>query len=640
MRASLDVTLRQFIALQGFEHTTRAISKFLGPPPNLLLSEACERGSVATLEWIWTASCTTVKARTPGWSLTNYLRADPHYYRWQFAKSLYAAAERGDLEIVEWLFAHFSGCEAPLEVVRIAERRGNVRVLRFLWAHRSREQKEAAQTERLPRSSAGIASDCTVQFGFMRYNYDAEYWGEMAITKAVGNGQLARYLDDRLEPFWYDRLTAITEALRLGAFELAERLIPSGISILQYATDCPRPEVIAQSLGEGFLQWDEERAATAFSNLAESGSCGLMQQILQLHSPLRQDLSCWRSTWREAFKAACSGGNLCVLTWLMEHSLGEEVCAEMKQKTPDGRLSCNAATEMFHAAATKNHVEVMQCLYEKGITCLGPFTKRVAIDEGQLDSVKWLVDHGVIQDQRTFTWAINHAAQHGRLDILQLFQVLDEPGGYEAAGLKRRRTGEAFSLWGGERDTFYWAASGGHVAVLEWLQANHPAECEADAMDAAASGGHLDAVKWLDANRTEGCTIDALYRAADNSHFEVVKWLYGNRPESRTREAIISAFRRGHFRIAYWLHIKFPGYKLSQHSVDKRLFCASCFHGKPMEALLFLRAIYPSIFTESFLKETREDCTSARQPNLFTATLVLRWLDEHYPSATSTEDTY
>jgi hypothetical protein len=309
------------------------------------------------------------------------------------------------------------------------------------------------------------------------------------------------------------------------------------------------------------------------------------------------------------------------------------VCAEMKQKTPDERLSCNAATEMFHAAATKNHVEVMQCLYEKGITCLGPFTKRVAIDEGQLDSVKWLVDHGVIQDQRTFTWAINHAAQHGRLDILQLFQVLDEPGGYEAAGLKRRRTGEAFSLWGGERDTFYWAASGGHVAVLEWLQANHPAECEADAMDAAASGGHLDAVKWLDANRTEGCTIDALYRAADNSHFEVVKWLYGNRPESRTREAIISAFRRGHFRIAYWLHFKFPDFKLSQDSVDvdKRLLCC-CFHGKPLEALLFLRAIYPSVFTERFVKQTREDCTEKRGEDGLPVTLVQRWLDDNYPS--------
>jgi len=124
MFASLDVTLRRFPALESYEHTTRAISRFLGVPPNLLLSEACEHGSIATLEWIWAASCTTVEGRTPGWSLTNYLRSDPHYYRWQFAKSLYAAAERGDLEIVEWLFAHFSGCEAPVGVVMLLRGEG------------------------------------------------------------------------------------------------------------------------------------------------------------------------------------------------------------------------------------------------------------------------------------------------------------------------------------------------------------------------------------------------------------------------------------------------------------------------------------------------------------------------------------
>jgi hypothetical protein len=163
MLALLDITLRRFPALESFERSTRAISRLLGPPPNLLLSEACERGSVATLEWIWTASCTTGEARTPGWSLTNYMRSDRHYYRWQFAKSLYAAAERGDLAIVEWLFAHFSGCEGPAEVVAVAARQGNPRFLRFLWARRSSSQREVAQDERLPRGDADVASDCTVQ---------------------------------------------------------------------------------------------------------------------------------------------------------------------------------------------------------------------------------------------------------------------------------------------------------------------------------------------------------------------------------------------------------------------------------------------------------------------------------------------
>jgi hypothetical protein len=388
MLASLDVTLRRFPALESFEHTTRAISKFLGVPPNLLLSEACEHGSIATLEWIWAASCTTVEARTPEWSLTNYLRSDPHYYRWQFAKSLYAAAERGDLEIVEWLFAHFSGCKAPVEVVNVAAWRGNLRVLRFLWAHRSREQKEAAQTPRIvARGDAADASDCTVQFGVKRDDDAVEYWGEMVIAKAVENGQLARCLDDGMNIVWYDRVTAIKEALRRGAFELAERLVPSGTSILHYATDCAQPEVISRLLNEGYLQWDEERAATAFKNLAESGGCDVMQQVFQLHSPLREDHSRWKAGWCEALKAACSGGNLCVLKWLMQHPLGGEVYEEMKQKA----LDINFPMALFRDAATKGHVDVMEVLYEESMTNLGTYTIRECIRQGRLDSVKWTI---------------------------------------------------------------------------------------------------------------------------------------------------------------------------------------------------------------------------------------------------------
>jgi hypothetical protein len=43
---------------------------------------------------------------------------------------------------------------------------------------------------------------------------------------------------------------------------------------------------------------------------------------------------------------------------------------------------------------------VIQCLYEKGIASLKAFTKRDVIQNGQWNSVKWLVDHGVIQDQQ------------------------------------------------------------------------------------------------------------------------------------------------------------------------------------------------------------------------------------------------
>jgi hypothetical protein len=44
-----------------------------------LLSEA---STLALLDSIWDASCTRAEDRRPGWSLTNYRRFDPLYYRW------------------------------------------------------------------------------------------------------------------------------------------------------------------------------------------------------------------------------------------------------------------------------------------------------------------------------------------------------------------------------------------------------------------------------------------------------------------------------------------------------------------------------------------------------------------------------
>jgi hypothetical protein len=84
---------RHYPAVGSFERSTRSLSSFLFPLPSLLLSEASTRGDIALLDLIWT---TKAEDRRPGWSLTNYLRSDPQYHRWQFAKSL-QAAEAGDL---------------------------------------------------------------------------------------------------------------------------------------------------------------------------------------------------------------------------------------------------------------------------------------------------------------------------------------------------------------------------------------------------------------------------------------------------------------------------------------------------------------------------------------------------------------
>ncbi|ETM99943.1 hypothetical protein PPTG_18530 [Phytophthora nicotianae INRA-310] len=604
MLTYVDFVLRRYPELESFEHSSRTISQFLGPPPSLSLTEVCSVGTTAMLDWIWSASCVQIEDRTQGWSLTNYLRSDPHYYRWVFVKSLSAAAERGDLAIVKWLFAHFSNCEAPVDVAIAAGRQGHLRVLRFLWEYRSGRFTVFTENDSV------VAGKCTVQFD---EGWDGHCWGvpvgphggPTVISKAIENGELVQCLEEGMVLHSYDRKLAIKHALQLGDMDLAMRLLPPGKSIAQYAADDARPEMIQIMFDSGKLQWDEERSATAFGNLGTHGNLELMQQIFQLHSPLQKDHQSWEYAWSKALKGARSNGDLRVLQWLMQCPVRSD---------ENGELPRCQQKVLFYNAANKGHVREMQYLCDQGLV-IDKFD-RYTIGALPMDSLKWIAENDMISDQHAFSCAIAKAALHGRLDILQLFQTLDTPGGYEAVGLKRRRTGKAFSLWG---DTFYWAASGGHVHVLEWLQVNYPAECGADAMTTAARRGHLEAVKWLHAHRTEGCTSDAMYY---NGKFEMVKWLYLNRPESHTPEAIVKALQNGHFRIAYWLARKFPEFKIHRYWFnvnDRRLVWNSI----PLELLLFLQAVYPYFFTATYIRMLRKDSSNDA--------VVVDWLDDNWP---------
>ncbi|GMF40121.1 unnamed protein product [Phytophthora lilii] len=214
---------------------------------------------------------------------------------------------------------------------------------------------------------------------------------------------------------------------------------------------------------------------------------------------------------------------------------------------------------------------------------------------------------------------------------------MDGPGGYETVGLKRRRSNESFRLWGSAKDTLLRAAAGGHVHVLEWLQANHPEECDTDVMDVAAGRGRLAALKLLHANRNEGCSTDAMIGAAEYGHFETVRWLYENRPESHTCAAIVKAIRGGHLRIAYWLLKKFPDYRVRAFSGEPlRLMNDSIYSSrKPLETLLYLRVVYPESLTPRFIRTIRKDYEDSH-PDRTTSKVILSWLNDDFPSTKAT----
>jgi hypothetical protein len=632
MLTTLDVVLRAAPAVMALEQSTNAVSSFLGPPPSLWLREACTFGSLALLDWIWSSSCLSPATRTPWWALHNFLRSDRNYHRWQFSRSLEVALTRGDVAMVEWIFAHFSGCEAPWTVADRAIGSGN---LRALWSLR-----ELAN----PQGAEGQGRGCTVQLG-------RRVWNNTTIRKACENGQLSQCLDDGMELAANERQTAIKCAVELGNTSLAERFLPAGRCLLDYGAGCPRLEMIQWMLDCGYLQRDERLAASAIPGLAASGRLDLIQNVLELHSPLSPGHEDWVVYWIEAIKEACSSGKDVTLKWLLDAPVGIEASDRMRS----GKM-----TKPFLVAAQRGHAEVMETLHGHQLAGDVGLAMDYAVESGQVNAVKWLVDHCPGEDLKRRR-GIDKAAEHGHVEVLQLFHDFDAAAsGFEAAEAKRRKTN---SWWSHARDPIYWAARNGHLSVLEWIQANRSQPCGADAMDNAAGQGHLEAVKWLHANRSEGCTRDAMnlaainghlevlkwlhanrsegcsnramYSAAEHGHLDVIKWLYTHRPDSHTPWAIDRAVRSGRVRVVCWLQPLFPDYKIgSALEPHKSLVnvngASDC--GETLEMVLCLHVCYGYVFTSRFLETLRTDLSWTRRhdPHLFRD--VESWVDEHYPT--------
>ncbi|KAK1930044.1 hypothetical protein P3T76_014541 [Phytophthora citrophthora] len=132
----------------------RKVSRFLGPSPNLSLSEACVYDSIALLDWIWDSSCTSIAERSSGWSLHNFLRSDNDYYKWEFAKGMQFVARGGNMKILECFFQHFEGCGVTTDIVDLAACNGHLEVLIYLQEHTT------VVHENFPKTGLVLAITC------------------------------------------------------------------------------------------------------------------------------------------------------------------------------------------------------------------------------------------------------------------------------------------------------------------------------------------------------------------------------------------------------------------------------------------------------------------------------------------------
>ncbi|KAG6957258.1 hypothetical protein JG687_00010103 [Phytophthora cactorum] len=115
--AAVTLVLKPFPAVAALDHVATRISSYLDDLMVTPLDEVCSIGSSRLLNRIWENSDPEAETVSRS-SLCQYLRADIHFYRFQFTKSLRTAAKH-----------HFSGCTSGVEVVEEVARHGRPMIL-------------------------------------------------------------------------------------------------------------------------------------------------------------------------------------------------------------------------------------------------------------------------------------------------------------------------------------------------------------------------------------------------------------------------------------------------------------------------------------------------------------------------------
>ncbi|ETM31930.1 hypothetical protein L914_20576, partial [Phytophthora nicotianae] len=200
-----------------------------------------------------------------------------------------------------------------------------------------------------------------------------------------------------------------------------------------------------------------------------------------------------------------------------------------------------------------------------------------APDRGCLKSVKWLVE--------TFpgaVWPLGLAAHGGNLEMVQWlhehanFDGAQLPGDFDDVGDVLELFSNVFlveDFAGGENrlkpaglrfvcgrrprvtDSMDWAALGGHLDVLQWLDANRNDGCSPEAVNGAAEAGHFQILLWLNSHYSAQWTSQAMDYAAQGGQLEIVKWMHDNRTKvANTTAAMNSAAESGHLDVVKWLH--------------------------------------------------------------------------------------
>ncbi|GLE00600.1 hypothetical protein PINS_up009357 [Pythium insidiosum] len=251
------------------------------------------------------------------------------------------------------------------------------------------------------------------------------------------------------------------------------------------------------------------------------------------------------------------------LLWAVEHN-DLDVVADLLRNNPDF-VTSDGKLEAY----TSGKLEMMKYMYEHGASRRLSLTLVRACEEGDLETVKYLLSKG----EGFLKTAMKEAVCNGHLEIVKYLHENTQDVHTVASRVVAMN----------------YAALNGHLDILRYLHENAPdLGCTTFAMDGAAMRGHLDVVRFLHEHRREGCTTKAMDQAAANGHLAVVEYLHANRMEGCTTAAMDYAALRNHLDIVRFLHAN------RSEGCTAKAFNDATLQGRT-EVVRFLLEHYPSV---------------------------------------------
>ncbi|KAG9400938.1 Ankyrin repeat and SAM domain-containing protein 3 [Aphanomyces cochlioides] len=263
-----------------------------------------------------------------------------------------------------------------------------------------------------------------------------------------------------------------------------------------------------------------------------------------------------------AMDVAAAQGHVKVLNWLRMNRREGHTAKAIYGAASNGHLDCvqwlhtasrhlNAGWDarIMDAAAANGHLEIVKFLHTNRREGCTSMAMSLAAANGHLDVVEFLFTH---RRELCTEDALDWAASVGQLASVEWLHA-------HAAHLPISVSVVAMDE----------AASHNYMDVVQFLHTHRNEGCTKSAMDNAAANGHLEMVKWLHKNRSEGCTEWAICLAALADNVDILEFLWRQRVECQGYDALDAArmYAGEGSRVRAWVHEKLDESTNSRPSV-------------------------------------------------------------------------